>query len=100
MNRRSLISCLNAMSEKAMAISSQAVRVCGINKGIPPHRWMTLAVRQRQRVFIRFHEKLSSVAAHDREKWILIRLLESSLKTKPLAVEGDGLIHVAHDEKW
>jgi hypothetical protein len=42
---------------------------------------------------------LRSVAAEDGEKGISIRLLESRLKTKLVAVEGDGLIDVADDEE-
>jgi hypothetical protein len=43
---------------------------------------------------------LHSVAANNGEKRISIRLLESRLKTKLIAVEGDGLIDVADDEEW
>src|ERR1700676_5274360 len=61
---------------------------------------MTLGVRQRHRVFVGFDEQLRSVAADDREKRIPIRLLESRLETKLVAVEGDGLLDVADDEEW
>jgi len=70
-----------------------------IDIGVPPDAGMTLGIRQRQRVFVRFDEELRSVAADDGEKRIPIRLLESRLKTKLIAVKGDGLIDVADDEE-
>jgi len=76
------------------------IGVCCIDKGIPPHGGMTLGVRQREHVFVCFDEELRSVAADDGEKRIPIRLLESGLKAKLIAVEGDGLIDVADDEEW
>jgi hypothetical protein len=60
---------------------------------------MTLGVRQRQRVFVGFDEELRSVASDDGEKRIPIRLPESRLKAKLIAVVGDGLIDVADDEE-
>jgi len=81
-------------------IRRPAHRVWCIDKGVPPHQGMTLGVRQRQHVFVGFDEQLRSVAADDGEKRIPIRLLESRLKTKLVAVEGDGLIDVADDEEW
>ena len=53
-----------------------------------------------QHVFVGFEEELRSVAADNGEKRIPIRLLESRLKTKLIAVEGDSLIDVADDEEW
>jgi hypothetical protein len=44
-------------------------------------------------------EDLRSVAAENGEKWISIRLLESPLKAKLVAVKSDGLIDVADDEE-
>ena len=63
-----------------------------IDTGIPPHGGMALGVRQQKRVSVGFDEELRSVAADDGEKRIPIRLLESRLKTKLVAVEGEGLI--------
>ena len=51
----------------------QPIGVRGIDKRVPSHEGMTLGVWQRRRVFIRFHEELCSVAAHDREKRIPIQ---------------------------
>src|ERR1700682_2754228 len=76
------------------------VGVWCIDIGVPPHGGMTLGVRQRQHVFVGLDAELRSVAADDGEKRIPIRLLESRLKTKLVAVEGDGLIDVADDEEW
>ena len=70
-----------------------------IDIGVPPHEGMTPGVRQRRHVFVGFDEELRSVAADDGEKGIPIRLLESRLKAKLIAVEGDGLIDVADDEE-
>lgn len=61
---------------------------------------ITLGVRQRRRAFVGFDEELRSLAADAGDKRIPIRLLESRLKTKLIAVEGDGLIDVADDEEW
>jgi hypothetical protein len=74
-----------------------AKTVVGILKGhaklgIPPHGGTTLWVRQRRRVFIGLDEDLRSVAAADGEKRVSIRLLESCLKAKLVAVKSDGLI--------
>jgi hypothetical protein len=59
---------------------------------------MTLGVRQRRRVFIGLDEDLRSIAPNDGEKRVSIRLLESRLEAKLVAVKGDGLIHVADNE--
>jgi hypothetical protein len=59
---------------------------------------MTLGVRQRQHIFVGFDEELRSIASDDDEKRIPLRLPESRLKTKFVAVEGDGLIDIADDE--
>lgn len=77
----------------------ERIGVWCIDKGVPPHGGMTLGVRQWQHVFVGFDEELCSVAADDGEKRIPIRLLESRLKTKLIAVEGNGLIDVADDEE-
>ena len=76
------------------------IGVWRIDKGVPPHEMMTLVVRQRRHVLVRFEEELCSVAADDGEKRIPIRRPESRLKTKLVAVEGDGLIDVADDKAW
>src|SRR6185437_14390189 len=70
-----------------------------IDIGVSSHKGMTPGVRQRLHVLIGFDEELRSAAAEDGEKWISIRLLESRLKPKLVAVEGDGLIDVADDEE-
>jgi len=75
------------------------IGVWRIDIGVPPHGGMTLGVRQWQRVFVGFDEELRSVAADYGEKRIPIRLLESRLKTKLIAIERDGLIDVADDEE-
>jgi hypothetical protein len=41
-----------------------------------------------------------AVRPHICPDWISVRLPESRLKTKLIAVEGDGLIDVADDEEW
>ena len=61
---------------------------------------MTLGVRERRHIFVGLDQDLRSVAADNGEKRSQIRLTESHLKTKLIAVEGDGLIDVANDEKW
>ena len=75
------------------------IRVCCIDEGIPPYRGTTLWVRQRRRVFIGLDEDLRSVAADDGEKGIPLRLLESHLKAKLVAVKSDGLIDIADNEE-
>jgi len=77
----------------------ERVRVWCIDEGIPPHRGIALWVRQRRRVCIGLDEDLRSVAAYDGEKRVAIRLLESCLKAKLVAVKSDGLIDVADDEE-
>lgn len=76
------------------------VRVWGKDEGIPPHLGIALWVRQRRRVFVGLDEDLRSVAAEDGEKRASVRLLESRLKAKLVAVKSDGLIDVADDEEW
>lgn len=66
---------------------------------IPPHGRMTLGVRQRRCVSIRLDEDLRSVAADDGEKRVSIRLLESGLKAKLVALKSDGLIDVADNKE-
>ena len=61
---------------------------------------MTCVVRHGRDVSFGFDEDLRSVAADDGEKWVLLRLQESCLKTELVAVEGDGLFDVADDEGW
>ncbi len=73
----------------------ERIRVWCIDVGIPPHAGTTRWVRQRRRVFIGLDEDLRSVAADDREQRVSIRLLESRLKAKLVAVKSDGLIDVA-----
>jgi hypothetical protein len=48
--------------------------------------------------FIGLDEELRSVTADDGEKRAPIRLLESRLKAKLVAIKSDGLIDVADDE--
>lgn len=59
---------------------------------------MTFVVRERRRIFLGLDEDLRSVAADNGEERILIRLPESRLKTKLVAVECDGLVDVADNE--
>ncbi len=66
----------------------ERIRVGCIDEGIPSHGGTTLWVRQRRRVFIGLDEDLRSVAADDGEKRVSIRLLESRLKTKLVAVKA------------
>jgi transposase len=80
-------------------IELSCVRVWCIDEGIPPHGGTTLWVRQRRRVFIGLDEDLRSVAADDGEKRVSIRLLESGLKAKLVAIKSNGLIDVADDEE-
>ncbi len=77
----------------------ERIRVWGIDEGIPPHEGMTPGVRQRRQVFMGLDEDLRSVAADDGEKRVSIRLLESCLKAKLVAVKSAGLIDVADDEE-
>ena len=77
----------------------QRIGVWCIDVGIPPHGGITLGVRQGRRVFIGFDEDLRSVAADDGEKRVSIRLLESCLKAKLVAVKSDGLTCVADNEE-
>jgi len=77
----------------------ERIRVGCIDVGIPPHGGTALWVRQGRRVFIGLDEDLRSVAADDGEKRVSIRLLESCLKAKLVAVKSDGLIDVADDEE-
>ena len=77
----------------------ERIRVWCIDEGIPPHGGMTIWVRQRRRVFLGLDEDLRSVAADDGEKSVSIRLLESRLKAKLVAVKSDGLLDVANDEE-
>ena len=78
----------------------ERIGVWCIDVGIPPHGGITLGVRQRRRAFIGLDEELRSVTANDGEKRTPIRLLESRLKAKLVAVKCDGLIDVANDEEW
>jgi hypothetical protein len=78
----------------------EGIGVGGIDVGIPPHEGMTLGVRQRRHTFVGLDEDLGSVSANNGEKGVSIRLLESRLKAKLLAVESDGLIDVADDKEW
>jgi hypothetical protein len=77
----------------------ERIGVWCIDVGIPPHGGITLGVRQRRGVFIGLDEDLRSVAADDGEKRVSIRLPESRLKAKFVAVKCDGLIDVADDEE-
>lgn len=76
----------------------ERIRVRHINEGIQPQVAMTLGVRQRLYVSLGFDKDLGSVAADDGEKRVSIRLLESRLKAKLVAVKSDGLIDIADDE--
>ena len=77
----------------------ERIGVWCIDEGIPPHGGIAPGVRQGRRVFIGLDEDLRSVAADDSEKRVSIRLLESRLKAKFVAVKCDGLIDVADDEE-
>jgi hypothetical protein len=79
--------------------AGERVRVWCIDEGIPPYEGMTLGVRQRHRVFLGLDEYLRAIAADDGEKGVSIRLPESRLKAKLVAVKSDGLIDVADDEE-
>ena len=76
----------------------ERVRVWGIDEGIPPQVVMALGVRHRRHAFLGLDEDLRSVAADDGEKGVSIRLPESRLKAKLVAVKSDGLCDVADDE--
>jgi len=90
----------NSMFGKAIGkFGGERIRVWRIDEGLPPHRGITLWVRQRRRVLIGLDEDLRSVAADNGEKRVSIRLLESRLKAKLVAVKSDGLIDVADDEE-
>jgi len=78
----------------------ERIGVWCIDVGIPPHGGITLGVRQRRCALIGLDEELRSITADDGEKRAPIRLLESRLKAKLVAVKGDGLIDVADDEEW
>jgi len=78
---------------------SERIRVWCIDVSIPPHGRTTLWVRQWFCVFIGLDEDLRSVAADDGEKRVSIRLPESGLKAKLVAVKSDGLIDIADDEE-
>ena len=78
----------------------ECIRVLHIDEGIPPHVGMALGIRQWRHVFLGLDEDLRSVAADDGGKRVPIRLLESRLKAKFVAVKCDALIHVADDEEW
>jgi len=73
--------------------------VWGIDEGIQPQVGMTLGVWQWRHVFLGLDEDLCSVAADDGEKRVSIRLLESGLEAKLVAVKSDGLVDVADDEE-
>jgi len=77
----------------------ERIGVWCIDEGIPPHGGMPLGVRQRRRVFIGVDQELRTVASDDSEKRISIRLLESRLKAKLVAVKRDGLIDVTDNEE-
>ena len=77
----------------------ERIRVGGIDVGIQPHVVMTFGVRHRLYAFLRLDEDLRSVAADEGEERVSIRLLESCLKAKLVAVKSDGLIDVADDEE-
>jgi len=90
----------NSMSGKTVGkFGGESIRVWRIDEGIPPHRGITLWVRQRCRVLVGLDEDLRSVAADNGEKRVSIRLLESRLKAQLVAVKSDGLIDVADDEE-
>jgi len=85
---------------KSGKFGGKRIGVWCIDIGVPPHGGMAFGVRQGQYVFARFDEELRSVAADNGENRIPVRLLESRLETKLIAVEGDGLVDVADDEEW
>lgn len=76
----------------------QPIWVFHVNERIQPQVAMAPGVRHRLYAPLGLDEDLRSVAADDGEKRILLRLLESRLKTKLVAVKSDGLIDVADDE--
>jgi len=77
----------------------ERIGVFHIDEGIPPHVGMTLGVRQWRHVLLGLDEDLRSVAADDGGKRVSIRLLESRLKAKFVAVKCDALLDVADDEE-
>lgn len=85
--------------EDTRPFDGECIQVWCVDVGIPPHGRTTPWVWQGRRVFIGRDEDLRSVAADDSEKRVSIRLLESCLKTKLVAVKSDGLIDVADDEE-
>jgi hypothetical protein len=91
--------CCASIGKSIGKFDGKRIRVWGIDEGIPPHGGITLWVRQRRRVFIGLDEDLRSVAADDGEKRVSVRLLESGLKAKLVAVKSNGLIDVADDEE-
>ena len=56
---------------------------------------MTAVVGLRQHILLGLHEKLRSIAAHDREKRVRIRLLESVLKSELVAIEGERTMRLS-----
>src|SRR5271166_4156360 len=75
------------------------IRVGRINIGVPPHRWMTLGIRQRRNFSIGLDEQLRSIAAENGEEGIPLRLLKRGFKSQLLAIERDGSLDVADDEE-
>ena len=76
------------------------IRVRRIDKGVPSHVMMTPVVWEWRYILVGFDENLRSLATNNGEERSLIRRTESRLKTKLVAVEGNGLIDVADDEAW
>jgi hypothetical protein len=91
--------CRSTVGKAIGKFEGERIWVWRIDVGIPPHEGMALGIRQRRRVFIGLDEDLRSVASDDGEKRVSIRLRESRLKAKLVAVESDGLIDIADDEE-
>src|SRR5277367_576334 len=99
---QTIVSIFERHAERCSTIgkfSGERIRICYIDVGIPSHIRMARVVRQRRNVFLGLDEYLRSIAADDREKRVSIRLLESRLKAKLVAVKSDSLIDVADDEE-
>jgi len=98
---KTIVSVLQRHAEGCSVIGKfggERIRVWGIDEGIQPQEAVTLRVRHRHYVSLSLDKDLRSVAADDREKGVSIRLPESCLKAKLVAVKSNGLFDVANDE--
>ena len=91
--------CCPTVGKSVGKFGGERFGVWGIDEGIQPQVGMTLGVWQWRHVFLGLDEDLCSVAADDGEKRVSIRLLESGLEAKLVAVKSDGLVDVADDEE-